>query len=356
MDNYEKIIKENAQKYYTTGTQNISDETFDALTELLKEHNPKAQVLTTGWGYEVDENGKIKHKYGHISGLKKAHNWKEITNLLGKNSLDYVDVSAKLDGMSVVLYYNKGKLEKAVTRGNGEYGRDITNKIEFLIGNHIKDNSFKGAVRGEILMCPTDFEQYKKDVCPNAENARNTAAGLINGDDLTNYKYLKLFVYSIVAFEEQKDLDIADVESWLKDNFKYNAPRKRIILNSSDFESVLLTMKNFWENELNIDGVVITLPKIQHQANNEMKIIACAFKFEDEVKISTVKSIEWILSKYGVYVPVANIEPIRLEGTTVKRVSLYNAQRVIDLGIEIGSIVAVCKRNQIIPYIKEVVK
>lgn len=357
MNNLESLIKNNAEKYYKTGTQSISDETFDALVDLVKKNNPEASVLTTGWGYEVDENGKIRHKYGHIGGLKKAHNWKEITNILGQDSLNSIfDVSAKLDGMSVVLYYNKGKLEKAVTRGNGEYGRDITNKVKLLIGSCIKDQKFKGAVRGEIMMCPADFELYKKNVCQNAENARNTAAGLINGDDLTNYGYLKLFVYSIVASEEQQDLNIADVENWLKLNFKNCAPRESVSLNSDNYESTLLAMKNFWENELSIDGVVITLPKVQHQANNEMKITSCAFKFEDEIKISTIESIEWISSKYGAYIPVANIKPVRLEGTTVKRVSLYNAQRVVDLGIEIGSIVAVCKRNQIIPYIKEVVR
>lgn len=361
MNNLENIVKDNAKSYYTTGTQNISDETFDALIEKIEEENPNSSVLTTGWGYEVDENGKVKHVYGKIKGLKKAHNWDEITSILKTKNLKNVDVSAKLDGMSVVLYYELGQLDKAITRGNGEYGRDITDKVRLLIGDSISDENFSGAVRGEIMMCPADFELYKKNICPEAENARNTAAGLINGDDTSNYGYLKLYVYSLVADQVFTTKDkyspyIHNIKYWLKDNYEHCTPRITLDLTESDYESELLTLKLDWEQNLTIDGVVISLDSLTVSPNGEITADACAYKFEDETKISTIIGIEWISSKYGTYVPVALIDPIRLEGTTVKRVSLYNAQRVVDLGIEIGSIVAVCKRNQIIPYIKEVVR
>lgn len=361
MNNLENIVKDNAKNYYTTGTQNISDETFDALIEKIEEENPNSSVLTTGWGYEVDENGKVKHVYGKIKGLKKAHNWDEMTSVLKTKSLKNVDISAKLDGMSVVLYYELGQLDKAITRGNGEYGRDITDKVKLLIGDSISDKDFSGAVRGEIMMCPADFELYKKNICPEAENARNTAAGLINGDDTSNYNYLKLYVYSLVAdqvFQAGNNYDayIRNINIWLYDNFKYTTPRIMLDLDETDYESELLTLKQKWEKDLTIDGVVISLDSLTTWSTGEITADACAYKFEDETKISTIIGIEWISSKYGTYVPVALIEPVRLEGTTVKRVSLYNAQRVVDLGIEIGSVVAVCKRNQIIPYIKEVVR
>lgn len=362
MNKVENIIKDNAKNYYTTGTQNISDETFDALVEKVEEENPNSSVLTTGWGYEVDENGKVKHIYGEIKGLKKAHNWDEITSVLKIKNLKNVDISAKLDGMSVVLYYELGQLDKAITRGNGEYGRDITDKVKLLIGDSISDKDFSGAVRGEIMMCPADFELYKKNICPEAENARNTAAGLINGDDTSNYDYLKLYVYSLVAdqvFQQvgnNYDAYIHNISMWLYDNFKYTTPRVMLDLDKTDYESELLTLKQRWEKDLTIDGVVISLDSLTAWSNGEITADACAYKFEDETKISTIIGIEWISSKYGTYIPVALIEPVRLEGTTVKRVSLYNAQRVVDLGIEIGSVVAVCKRNQIIPYIKEVVR
>lgn len=361
MNNLENIIKSNAKAYYTTGTQNISDETFDAIVEKIESENPNSEVLTTGWGYEVDENGKVKHIYGQIKGLKKAHNWDEILSILKVKELHNIDVSAKLDGMSVVLYYKLGYLAKAITRGNGEYGRDITEKARLLIGDSIDDKDFTGAVRGEIMMCPADFEQYKKEVCPEAENARNTAAGLINGEDTSNYKYLKLFVYSLVAdqiFQTESSYDayIHNIDMWLYDNFEHTTPRVTLDLDKTDYKSELLALKQKWEEYLTIDGVVISLDSLTAWSTGEITADACAYKFEDETKISTIVGIEWISSKYGTYVPVALIEPVRLEGTTVKRVSLYNAQRVVDLGIEIGSVVAVCKRNQIIPYIKEVVK
>lgn len=357
MKNYENIIKENAQKYYEDGTQKLSDRAFDALIDEVKKENPNSEILKTGWGYEVNENGKVKHKYGHIGSLKKLHNFKEINSKF--ESLTKIDVSAKLDGLSAVIYFEKGKIVKAITRGNGEYGVDITDKIVAILGNDkINDKTFTGAVRGELTMPVKEFEIFKQNH-PEAKNSRNSTAGLINGDEITeDYKYIKFVVYSIIADEDPyysnnySYFDILNV--WFCVNFNNVAPRKTIILDSN-IENELLYLKDIWSKDWFIDGVVLSDNKI-YKNGDEVLQKSYAYKFEDETAITKVIDIEWNMSKNSEMIPVLNIEPVELEGTTVKRVTAFNAKFVQDNNLGSGATILICKRNQIIPYVVEIIE
>lgn len=357
MKNYENIIKENAQKYYEDGTQNLSDRAFDALVDEIEKEDPNSEVLKTGWGYEVSENGKVKHKYGHIGSLKKLHNFKEINSKF--ENLTKIDVSAKLDGLSAVIYFENGKIVKAITRGNGEYGVNITDKIVAILGNdRINDKTFTGAVRGELTMPVKEFEIFKKSH-PEAKNSRNSTAGLINGDEITeDYKYIKFVVYSIIADEDPyysnnySYFDILNV--WFCINFNNVAPRKTIVLDSN-IENELLYLKDIWSKDWFIDGVVLSDNKI-YKNGDEVLQKSYAYKFEDETAITKVIDIEWNMSKNSEMIPVLNIEPVELEGTTVKRVTAFNAKFVQDNNLGSGATILVCKRNQIIPYVMEVIE
>lgn len=358
MSNLENIVKENAKEYYTTGKQKLSDDVFDAVIDKIKEENPNSNVLSTAWGYKPDSDNKIKHKYCHIGSLGKAKTIKDLQNSVGKHELY---VSAKLDGMSVVLYYENGVLVKALTRGDGEYGIDITNKITKIKGciTELKSNTFTGAVRGEIMMTPKDFKLYKEKY-PEAKNHRNSAVGIIGSDDaVEDYKYLTLNVYTLVSDENEtvQCFNIIILYQWLSYNFgNYVVPYEFIsYITEEDFYGKFLKLKEEFETKVNIDGLVITNDIIHYNNNTscfEYKQIA--FKFQDEIKITTVKCVEWTQSKHSAYIPVVVIEPIELEGTTVKRVTGYNAKYIMDMNIKEGSTVAVCKCNQIIPKIVEV--
>lgn len=377
MKNYENIIKENAQKYYEDGTQKLSDRAFDALIDEVKKENPNSEVLKTGWGYEVNENGKVKHKYGHIGSLDKVHNWKELQNKLCNFSI--FDISAKLDGLSAVLYFKNGILDLALTRGDGEYGIDITNKIGYILNknftknNYIKidDDSFTGAIRGEIMMLPKDFEKYKSNH-PEAKNHRNSAAGLINGDEITeDYKYLNFVAYSIVGDEQntykyrvpalENEFShyayIDNINIWLSENFEHTAPRKTIELDVNSYENQLQDLKNEWSKEYYLDGVVITEKELFINLNNfEVVYYHVAYKFDDETKVTKVIDIEWNMSKNSEMIPVLQVKPVELEGTTVKRVTAFNAKFVQDNNLGSGATILICKRNQIIPYVMEVIE
>lgn len=351
MTELENVVKENAKDYYTTGKQNLSDDVFDAVVDKIREQTPNSEVLTTGWGYSpMDNNGKIKHKYCHIGSLNKI------------KSIDYnsklCHISAKIDGISCVCYYVNSELVLALTRGNGEYGIDITEKIKHVKGSQtsLMSSNFTGAIRGEICMTPTDFDDYKQNRCSEAKNARNSTAGIINSDEILDmdYKYLSYYVYTVIADETEHTDNIDKLYTFLKSNFSLVAPNTFEKLSKDNYEFILKNLKSKYETLVNIDGLVITEPKVTQNNDGVYNYNQKAFKFEDEVKISTVHHIEWTLSKNQAYIPVVCIEPIELEGTTVKRVTGYNAKWIKDMKIEQGSIVAVRKANQIIPQIIKV--
>ncbi len=378
MTKYENIIKQNAQEYYTTGNQKLSDNAFDALVEKVKKETPNSDVLKTGWGYTVNESGKIKHKYGHVGSLDKIHNEKELNNMFNNEKHTLYDVSAKLDGLSTVLYFEDGSLIKALTRGDGEYGIDITEKIKYIlnkkligenaVNNHIKipDSNFTGAVRGEIMMLPEDFKQYKLKHS-EAKNHRNSAAGLINGYKITeDYKYLSFIAYSVIGIESNhvfsKDTtrlfeDIGFVNAWLNKSFEFTAPRVMVCYqNYEDFENRLKSLKEEWSQNYYIDGVVISKTDLEITPTNEIVYTNAAFKFEDETAVTEVTGIEWNMSKNSEMIPVLQIKPVELEGTTVKRVTAFNAKFVQENKLGSGSMILICKRNQIIPYVMEVIE
>lgn len=359
---FENIIKSNAQKYYTDASQAMSDEVFDAVVDEIRKENPNSEVLKTGWGYEVNDNNKVKHLYGHVGSLKKVRTFNEVKKALDLSKQDVL-LSAKLDGMSVVLYYTNGVLDLALTRGDGEYGIDITEKVIYLIGNKINDTSFTGAVRGEILMTVPNFEAYSK-LHPEAKNHRNSAIGLINGDSITeDYKYLTLAVYSVVGQENsdlitRRDTSANDNDYWLDYNFAYTAPTLYLdsVVNSTELESTLESCRKNWSEYWNIDGIVINLNSLSYDIEtHEIVYTAVAWKFGEDIKITKIKHIEWTMSKNNCYIPVAVFEPIELAGTTVKRATAFNAKFVKDNNIQKGTIIAVAKRGEIIPQIIEIV-
>lgn len=366
-NNLEEIIKSNAQKYYTDASQAMSDEVFDAVVDKVRKEKPESDVLKTGWGYKVNKDNKIKHRYGHMGSLTKVRTSSEVTNKLKlENGINNITVSAKLDGMSVVLYYVNGNLNLALTRGDGDYGVNITNKVKYLIGDNIDDKSFTGAVRGEIMMTVEQFRDYQAKHL-EAKNHRNSAIGLINGDDITeDYKYLTLAVYSVVGVVDIENSSILSQKQmyynsiWLVNNFKHTAPVEFIqesLISTVDFENRLNDLKEKWSKTLNIDGVVISKNRLAYRKETrELIQTAVAWKFSEEIKITKVKHIEWTMSKNDCYIPVVVFEPIELAGTTVKRATAFNAKFVKDNDIQEGTVIAVAKRGEIIPQIIEVVK
>lgn len=364
MSELEKKITEAAQAYYSTGKSELSDDEFDALLDELRKTNPDSPVLKkVGWGYDVNidttPGEKYPHKYGEAGSLEKCRTYDELKSRFKDNP--FVDVSAKLDGLSVVLYYESGNLVQALTRGDGHIGIDITDKIYRILGNHISDTSFTGGVRGEILMTNENFKKFQQ-LHPEAKNPRNSAAGLINGKEITDdFKYLTVVTYSVVGVHNLMKfcgtnlfIDILFVRLWLANNFQNTAPHMSIHLTRDAVNIDFKSLRNQWSKEYPIDGLVLTT-KIVKREDTRLIQDSIAFKFKSETAQSKVLEIEWNMSKTGYAVPRVRIKPVQLAGTTVQYCTGYNAQYIKENQLGAGSIVEVEKRGEIIPNINKVV-
>ena len=373
MTELELKIKEAAQVYYTDGSSDLSDAEFDALVEQLRKEQPDSVLLkTTGWGYDVNKDTtpgkKYPHRYGRAGSLEKCRTWKEVKPVFCNQ---FVDVSLKIDGISVLLYYRDGKLYQALTRGDGIVGIDITDKVleiettidmrnftEYPIKLGDSDTAnFTGAVRGEIVMSFRNFDKYK-ELYPEAKNPRNATAGIINKKSLeaSELKLLNIVVYSVVGCEYSCNCtsNIYEVRSWLKHYFKHTAPSCNYLLSEADMLDAFMHMKEEWGSEYPSDGLVITSINLK---NDGFAIIqeSQAFKFKAETAQSKVIDVEWNMSKSGYAVPRVHIETVQLSGTNVSYCAGENAKNIINNKIGIGAIVEVEKHGEIIPNINEVI-
>lgn len=363
IDELKSDITTAAQKYYTDGTSEVSDAEFDAMVDELKQLDPAApEVNQTGWGYDVNldttPGQKKKHRYGPVKGLEKVHNWKEFSRQL-KWDPQYV-ASLKLDGLSVVLYYKEGELLEALTRGDGDVGIDITPKVLAIdpAFGRIHDR-WTGAVRGEIVMSYDNFTQFQKKY-PDAKNARNSAAGIIGSNEVTDkLQWLDIVVYSIVGAEDEGKivncLKMADIVEFLRTNFNAVAPFAVVDLREENFLSAMETLRGDWYNEYPADGIVLTAVDTNADFwTGSVTYHSAAFKFASEVMETTVVNVEWNMSKHGVAVPRVEVEPVELAGTTVKACTGYNAKYINDNGVGPGSRVEITKCGEIIPNIVRV--
>lgn len=358
MNLLQKRIMEASQKYYSGEESGISDAEFDGMLNQLKKENPNDPLVSAvGHGYDVNSDStkgrKVKHPYGIVQSLDKCHNWAEINKDL--KIADEIIASIKLDGLSCVMYYVNGVMSMALTRGSNGVGIDITEKVRMIQPKYeIVGDNFTGAIRGEILMPYSEYDIYQ-EIHPEAKNARNSAAGLINSDSSDELGYLRIVVYTVIASENIKFSKYQDMHNWLVANFRYVAESAKV--NSFDADRLAWSMellKHEWYNEYPADGIVLTENIIHTTPTGPVIYNAQAYKFEDETAVTHVTSIKWELSKTKYLIPVVEFDTVELEGTSVERASGFNAKAIQDMKIGIGSEIRVRKANQIIPHIEDV--
>lgn len=353
----EEDIKYYSKQYYL-GTPKILDEQFDALVSQLRLLNPSSELLKTGWGFEVQGN-KVKHKYSHIGSLAKAKSYDEFNDIFKNN---YVYISPKLDGLSAVCYYENGRLVKAITRGNGEYGKDITKKLKFIEGQEIKDKTFTGSVRGELIINRDNWNKIKEQSSEELIAPRNYVAGIINRDEIDNdIRYVDFVTYKILGNEnfnhpyEQRE----DILLWLSQNFKHSVPIYYFMTLTSSYweEYHKQIFERFKEMGYELDGLVLTLRNIPYDSINQTFVYSeQAFKFESETTATEIESIEWTLSKNQRLVPVAILKPVQLSGAIIQRATCNNAKEVRDWGLGKGAQVVITRSNEVIPRILIVIE
>jgi len=357
----EMLIKA-SQEYYTSGQSNMTDAEFDAALDQLKAEDPDNPIITqVGHGYSIDADNsgqKVPHKY-FAGSLAKCHNWQEYPRQFKQDRYQNVGLSVKMDGLSVVMYYISGHLVQALTRGNGSVGFDITAKVKKIEPTFIdlSDVKFTGAVRGEILMSETKFEEYRK-INPDAKNPRNTATGLIKGIyiDENDLCFLNIIVYTVIGSETHLFDRYTDVMKWLEIQFEGHVVKWIMTpLHEMTFDDEMTQFLEDHPVDFPYDGVVISLPKLLHDGD-EIKYDAVAYKFAAENAVTEVVDVEWSLTKTKYLVPRIKVQQVHLSGANIQYATGFNAKFILDNQIGAGAIVRIMRSGEVIPYIQDIVK
>lgn len=345
------------QKSYYDGEGEISDADFDRLWDELKCLDPDNAVLHRV-GADSGNFDKVRHIMP-MGSQEKAADPQQFLAWADKHRYDQYLVEYKLDGASLELQYEGGHLVRAVTRGDGTVGDDITanaRKMRGVARSILKDGAlvpFTGGIRGEVIMT----HSVHKEHFPDKANCRNAANGIMKRKDGQGSEYLTLIVYDALSTDGRTFFTNEEEKiRWLMD-CGFNTVRL-VICKSAD-RVIAYRAKVMEERrslEYDIDGLVIKERVINlEDASRARPDRQIAFKFSLEEEVSTLREVEWSQSG-ATYTPVAIFDEVELNGTKVRRASLANPDTMRKLGVRIGSHVVVVKRGEIIPKIESVVE
>ena len=358
-------LNEAAKAYYAQDREIMSNLEYDRLYERLEWLEQKTGIVlanspTVNVGYEaVDELPKERHEKPMLS-LGKTKSREELRDFLKGNP---AILSWKLDGLTVVLHYNDGKLAKAVTRGNGEIGEIVTNNARVFCNIPLKI-SYQGELilRGEAVITYSDFEKINAEI-PEADmkykNPRNLCSGSVRqlNNEVTAGRNVRFFAFSLVKadgveFHNSRERQLLFLKEQGFDIVGYRRVTEETILDAvSAFEQEIVT------NDIPSDGLVLSLDDLEYSRSLGMTAKfprdSIAFKWADEQAETVLTEVEWSASRTGLINPVAVFEPVELEGTTVSRASVHNVSIVKALRLGLGDRITVYKANMIIPQIAE---
>ena len=337
------------------------DRLYDELQELEKELNTTlASSPTVNVGYEVlSELPKERHERPMLS-LDKTKDVGRLREFLGDQK---AMISWKLDGLTVVLTYRGGGLEKAVTRGNGEVGEVITNNAR-VFRNIPLQIPYQGelVLRGEAVISYKDFEKINSeigDADAKYKNPRNLCSGSVRqlNNEITAKRNVRFYAFSLVRAEgvDFHNSRIYQMK-WLKEQ-GFDVVENHMVTRETIEDEVAWFAQHIEKNEVPSDGLVLVYDDIAYGESlgttAKFPRDSFAFKWADEIRETTLREIEWSPSRTGLINPVAVFDPVELEGTTVSRASVHNISIMEELELGVGDTITVYKANMIIPQIAE---
>ncbi len=358
-----RLLTDASRTYYQEDREIMSNYDYDRLyDELLALEEETGIVLakspTATVGFEaVDELPKERHEAPMLS-LDKTKDVEELSKFAGDHE---ILLSWKLDGLTVVLTYGGGELLKAVTRGNGEVGEVITSNAR-VFQNIPLTIAHKGEVvlRGEAIIRYSDFERINREIADKAaryKNPRNLCSGSVRQLDngVTARRNVYFYAFALVKAEGVDFRNSRECQFlWMRDQGFDVVEYQRVT-----GEGVAQAVKEFSEaaahNDFPSDGLVAVYEDIAYGRSlgrtAKFPRDSLAFKWQDELRKTHLKEIEWSPSRTGLINPIAVFEPIELEGTTVSRASVHNVSILKALRLGIGDTIMVYKANMIIPQI-----
>ena len=319
-----------------------------------------ADSPTVNVGYEaVDALPKETHESPMLS-LDKTKERETLRAFIGTNP---TLLSWKMDGLTVVLTYRDGVLQKAVTRGNGVVGEGITNNARVFKNVPLKI-PYQGrlVLRGEAIITYSDFERINEsieDVDAKYKNPRNLCSGSVRqlNNEITARRNVRFYAFTLVSAD---GVDFHNSRArqfeWLKEQ-GFDVVEYRTVTASTLDEAMEYFSTAITENDFPSDGLVALYDDIAYGDSlgrtAKFPRNAFAFKWADEIRETTLREIEWSPSRTGLINPIAVFDPVELEGTTVSRASVHNVSIVKELQLGIGDTIQVYKANMIIPQIAE---
>lgn len=385
----EKRIKELSEllnlhnhRYYVEDRPTISDYEFDMLLKELQElesafpeyadkNSPTKRV-----GGEVTKNFEtITHAYPMLS-LSNSYSREELVDFDGRvqkligGEATYT-CELKYDGVAIGISYEDGEIKRAVTRGDGTKGDDITNNVRTIHSIPLKltgDFPQKFEIRGEIFYPLSVFRKLNEEREEQGEsqlaNPRNSASGTLKMQDSSIVAQRKLdsFLYHFLGEELPYSSHMENIEVAASWGFKVPSTQKKMIAKCKSIDEILEFIDYWDENryklDFEIDGIVIKVNDyhLQEELGYTAKSPrwAIAYKFKAEQVETQLNHISYQVGRTGAITPVANLEPVLLAGTTVKRASLHNADQIMKLDIRERDIVGIEKGGEIIPKVVKV--
>ena len=358
-------LQEAAKAYYQENREIMSNLEYDRLYDELQKLEAETGVVLAGSpsltvGYEaVDELPKEAHERPMLS-LDKTKDKEALKNFIGSQK---TLLSWKLDGLTIVLTYRGGELDKAVTRGNGVIGEVVTNNARVFVNLPLKV-PYQGELilRGEALITYSDFEEINRTI-PEAEarykNPRNLCSGSVRQLDnrITAARKVRFYAFGLVKadgvdFKNSREKQM----EWLKGQGFETVPYHMVTAKDVDRE-IAWFEQQIVHNDFPSDGLVALYDDIAYGdslgSTSKFPRNSYAFKWADEIRQTRLLEIEWSPSRTGLINPIAVFEPVELEGTTVSRASVHNISILKELELGEGDEISVYKANMIIPQIAE---
>lgn len=376
IDTLREELNKHNYDYYVLSAPTISDFEFDKklkeLTDLEAQHpeyfdpnSPSQRV-----GSDINKSFKqVPHKYPMLS-LGNTYTEVEITDFYnrvkkGLNDDFEIVCELKYDGTSISLTYINGQLTQAVTRGDGVQGDDVTANVRTIrsipLRLHGTDYPAEFEIRGEILMPWSVFDDINKERAEQEEapfaNPRNAGSGTLKQQDpkIVASRKLDSYLYYLLGEDLPTDGHYENLMKAKEWGFKISDATKKCKTLDEIFAYI-----HYWDKKrknlpVATDGIVLKVNSLTQQKNlgftSKFPRWAIAFKFQAEQAVTTLESVSYQVGRTGAITPVANLRPVKLSGTTVKRASLYNEDYINSLDLHLNDQVYVEKGGEIIPKI-----
>lgn len=350
-------IKDANIAYFQNAKPKMSDYEYDVMIENLKREKPNSPVIEEIGSDLTPGFKKINHSAPMLS-LDKSYSPDSLSEWAKKISGDIL-ASPKVDGLAIAIHFNKaGKLEHAETRGDGLKGDEVTENVLEIKGipRLLKKYRSEIEVRGEVFMPQSVFKSFNS----NFANPRNLAAGAIKNKDpkkTRGYK-LRFFAYDVLGKDFEKEIE----KFCFLENIGFEAVNREVVNNQLNellnvFSKYLATRETL---DFELDGVVYKANQIADQtrlgASRHHPRWAIAYKFQGDSGKSVLREVEWSVSRTRVITPIGIIDPVKLSGAMVSRVSLHNFGLMKSKGVSLGATVLVMRRGGVIPNLEEVLK